>query len=221
MADIPTIKLPAGEQYWVMIRTNRDGASADQIASSVGNLFRWVLRTAKANETGITDLNQVIPTGTNEWRVGSARPIQLVSVSHDRPSPFPAGTVVATRATYPGPGIPTVSGDDPWWVVVRFWWRGPATEVEWPSLLARVGSLTSLHLADYAVDQTDWTLDTALVPTEKHADPGQQTWGEAQTENVKETASKVAGTAVKVVAGVTVAAAVTAILITILKRKNP
>jgi hypothetical protein len=213
MADIPNIKLPQGEQIWVMLRTDRDGASEGQIADSIGDLMRWVLREAKSDETGITDLHQVISTGKNEWRVGSARPVQLISISKDRPT-YPTGEILAAREQYPGEGIPTVAGDKPWWVVVRLWWRGSSTEVQWPSLIARVGSLTGFNVADYGVDQADWTLDRAIVPTQKAADPGAATWGKTQTGRVEESAGQalsVAGTALKVVVGVAVVAGLIAI----------
>ncbi len=213
MADIPSIKLPQGEQIWVMLRTDRDGASEEQIADSIGNLMRWVLREAKSDETGITDLHQVVSTGKNEWRVGSARPVQLISISKDRPS-YPTGQVLAAREQYPGEGIPTVAGDKAWWVVVRLWWRGSSTEVQWPSLIARVGSLTGFNVADYGVDQADWTLDRAIVPAQKTADPGAATWGQTQGRRVEESAGQAlsaAGTALKVVVGVAVVAGLVAI----------
>lgn len=200
--------MPQGEQVWVMLRTDRDGASEQQVADSIGDLMRWVLREAKSDETGITDLHQVISTGKNEWRVGSARPVQLVSIGRDRPA-YPVGVVLAAREQYPGEGIPTVNGTTPWWVVVRFWWRGSATEVQWPSLIARVGSLTGLNVADYGVDQADWTLDRAIVPALTAIDPGDATWGATQTERVEEAAAEAltaAGTVAKVVTGVVVLA---------------
>ncbi len=216
MALIPTIKLPQGEQYWVLLRTDRDGASAEQVGDSVGDLFRWVLRNAQAAGTGITDLNQVFSTGKNEWRVGAARPIQLVSVGQQRPD-YPVGKVIASRETYPGDGIPTVAGKAAWFVVVRFWWRASDTEVQWPSLIARVGSLTGFNLADYGVDQADWTLDRAIIPTTTTVDPGDATWGQVQAQHIGQAVGSLA-TGAKVVTGVVVLAAIAYLASKVAKR---
>ena len=193
MTEISTIPLVQGEQVWVFARTDRDGASAEEIAGSVGDLFRWVMRNAKTSETGLSDLHQVISTGEHEWRVGAARPIQLVSVDRQRP-PYPPGKVIASRETYPGEGIPFVSGTSPWFVVVRFWWRAATTEIQWPSLIARVGSLTGLNVADYTIDDADWVLDRAIVPASTAKDPGDATWGKQQEDR----AIEAAGTALAV-----------------------
>lgn len=201
MADIGSMPLEQGEQIWVLLRTDRDGASAAEVADSVGDFMRWILRKAKTAETGITDLIQVVKTGDNEWRVGAARPVQVVSVDRSRPT-YPAGKTIAAREAYPGDGIPTVSGKQPWWVTIRFWWRAPTTTVEWPSLLARVGSLTGLNLADYTIDQADWTLDRAIVPTSKVEDPGDATWGQAQGKRIEQAASTILSGGAKVVGGI-------------------
>lgn len=203
MADIAKIPLVQGEQIWVLIRTDRDGATADQIGSSVGDFMRWVLRNAAQAGTDITDLHQVIQTGPNEWRVGAARPVTLVSVERARPS-YPVGQTIASRETYPGDGLPTVNGQTPWWVTIRFWWRAASTTVEWPSLIARVGSLTGFNIADYSIDQADWTLDRAIVPKAPVKDPGDATWAQAQEHRAEAAASSILGTGGKVVAGLAV-----------------
>jgi hypothetical protein len=190
--------LMQGEQIWILIRTDRDGASAAEIAASIGDFMRWVLRNAKVTATGITDLQQVISTGTNEWRVGAARPVAMISVEKTRPN-YPAGQTIASRETYPGMGIPTVAGQQPWWVTIRFWWRAATTTIEWPSLVARVGSLTGFNLADYSIDQADWTLDRAIVPAQPVADPGDATWAAAQGTRVEEVASNILSAGPKVV----------------------
>jgi len=217
MADIASMPLEQGEQIWVLLRTDRDGASAAEVGDSVGDLMRWVLRTAKTAGTGITDLIQLVKTGDNEWRVGAARPIQVISVERARPT-YPAGKIIATRETYPGEGIPTVSGQQPWWVTIRFWWRGATTTVEWPSLIARVGSLTGLNLADYTIDQADWTLDRAIVPVAKVADPGDATWGQVQGKRIEQAASTMLSGGAKVVGGVALVAVVYLIIRSRLRR---
>lgn len=200
MSDIASIPLLQGEQIWILLRTDRDGASADEIADSVGDFMRWTLRNAAAGGTGLTDLQQVIKTGDNEWRVGAARPVTVVSVAQTRPT-YPDGKTIAARESYPGDGIPTVNGQTPWWVTIRFWWRAASTTVEWPSLIARVGSLTGLNLADYTVDQADWTLDRAIVPAAKATDPGDATWSQAQGKRIEQAASGILSGGVKVLGG--------------------
>lgn len=202
MGEIATIPLVQGEQIWVLIRTDRDGASADEIGRSVGNFMRWILRNAAQGGTGITDLHQLIQTGANEWRVGAARPIELVAVDRARPR-YAAGQVIAAREQYPGEGIPTVNGQTPWWITMRFWWRAQSTTVEWPSLVARVGSLTGLNLADYSIDQADWTLDRAIVPHTRIPDPGDASWSAAQEQRIETVASRVLASAPKIVIGLT------------------
>jgi len=211
MTDIASIPIEQGEQVWVFMRTDRDGASADEIASSIGDLMRWVLRNAKTAETGIADLHQVVSTGDREWRVGAARPVQLVSVGHQRPT-YPMGKTIAARENYPGDGIPTVSGTNPWWVVVRFWWRAAKTEVQWPTLLAAVGSLTGFNVAAYTIDQADWALDRAIVPAATDKDPGDASWGTVQGARAAQAAGTVLSVSGKVLGVVALAAAVVVVL---------
>lgn len=203
MSDIAKIPLVQGEQVWTLLRTDRDGATADQIGASVGDFMRWVLRNAATAGTGITDLNGVIQTGTKEWRVGGARPVTLTSVERTRPN-YAAGHTIASRETYPGAGLPTVNGQTPWWVTIRFWWRPASTTVDWPSLVARVGSLTGLNVADYSIDQADWTLDRSIVPRVPIADPGDATWTESQAKRAEDVATSILGTGGKVLGGLAV-----------------
>jgi hypothetical protein len=211
MADISRIPIKQGEQVWVLIRTDRDGASADDIASSLGGFMRFVLANAGTAATGLTDMPQVISTGQKEWRVGAARPIQLMSIDRERPI-YPAGKTFASRELYPGEGIPTVNGDKPWWVTLRFWWRAGETDIEWPTLIAHVGSLTGFNVADYTIDRADWVLDRAIMPTLTAKDPGDATWAEVQGKRVAEAAGSIAGTGVKVLGGVAVATALILLL---------
>lgn len=169
-----------------MLRTDRDGASAGQIPDMAAATVRyWVKGLGTAgSERG--PLWELVPTGRNEWRFGWVRPFQVVSVSHQA-TPLPAGRVVGDRM-HAGRDLPTVRGSNPWYVTVRFWWRGPASEIEYP------GHREGIFGRTHTLVAADWTLDSAILPATEQADPGGQTWTEATGKNAAEVSSSLGRT---------------------------
>jgi hypothetical protein len=119
-----------------------------------------------------------------EFRFGDVRPLQVMAASRKAGQAMPERDLLADRTlTVPG-FIPTVSGKKPWWVLVRFWWRGPAGRVDFP------GVRRGLLWWEPSLVAADWLLDRAVhVPVGAPAappDPGGETWLPAVTSHATE-----------------------------------
>lgn len=200
MAKLPVIQ---GEQFWRLLRTDRDGASRDEILGMVGPFMAFAL--SEALTAGPQE--KVIKTGDHQWRIDKARPIEALDASQTLID-LPDGTVLGKRETADPAIIPTVRASKAWFVTVRFWWRGSSTEVSYP---AQVVSSLGVATRGTLGSGSDWLLDRAVAPAQPDQDPGDATWGEATEENVKTTVKAVAsavfswGTAaIAVVAGAAV-----------------
>jgi len=177
-----TIPLKEGEQIWELLVTDKFGLSADELVSDkvhgLGVVLDAVLSRAASGQPSMPAPWQEIGTGNNTFRVGSARPVEVLSIAHA--SPNTPGKVIADRNTYAGDGIPTVLGQKPWWVTVRLWWRAPDTTVPWPAFTSLFPALPDLD----QVNGAEWVLWRAVLPAKPAADPGDQSWGAAQGERI-------------------------------------
>lgn len=179
-------KLPViqGEQYWRLIRTDRDGASREEILRMVGPFMAFAL--SEVSTGGPQE--KVIKTGELEWRIDKARPIQALDVSQELLS-LPEGTTLGDRKTAASSIVPTVRATKAWYITVRFWWRGSSTEISYPrQQVSKLGIATAGPLGA----QSDWLLDRAIAPAQPGADPGDATWGEVVEEQVTTTVKQVA-----------------------------
>lgn len=158
---------------------------------------------ANARETSPWEI--VIQTSpeedVREWRMGVARPVQALDARQGAILPMPPGRLIARRETVRMAGIPTVTAQSPWSILVRFWWRAPDTSVEWPGY--RVDWL-GVHHKDLA--GADWILDRAIQPPPEAApDPGDATWGDTVgpiASDAVRRATRIGGTGVVIVAGI-------------------
>jgi len=131
---------------------------------------------------------QTAPDGSelNEWRIGAARPIVAVSAERGAmpATPMPAASrVLWKRAQYTGPGLPGVKVvNQPWWILVRFWWRQDPAEITVPGY--RVNAIGWHESGPDDLQQADWMLDRAIVPAVEDVDPGAQTWGDEMVPRV-------------------------------------
>lgn len=168
----PQLRVPRGLNYWRLLRTDRDGATPKSIPQNAAAAVRYFLGlglSPRANQ-------QLVPVAKNEWRFGDVRPLQVLDISRKAGGALPAGEVLADRVDSPTlKTIPTVSGKKPWWVVVRFWWRGTDQTIDYPGV--RQGMLWPA----WALNDADWVLDRAVfVPRDQApADPGAATWTES------------------------------------------
>jgi hypothetical protein len=191
------VRIVQGENVWRVLRTDRDGASADEIRSSAaGNYLKWAL--APANTTA--EPWEAIPTGDGEWTIGAARPVQMLVVSHDRPA-LPPGVLLGDRQTSLADVTPTVRAERPWWILLRFYWRAPSTTIPWPSLqVGTFGGRNRVHSG------ADWTLDRAIALAGKSdLAEDDRNWSDRQVERAEQAVKSVfsgAGKVVAVVAGV-------------------
>ena len=99
-------------------------------------------------------------------------------------TPMPAASrVLWKRAQYTGPGLPGVKVvNQPWWILVRFWWRQDPAEITVPGY--RVNAIGWHESGPDDLQQADWMLDRAIVPAVEDVDPGAQTWGDEMVPRV-------------------------------------
>lgn len=210
MSERPQIPLVPGEQWWRLIRTPRDGASAEEIAGMMGPAMQRFFRSASSSNpweiysTGSApcELNGQ-PSICEEFRIGSVRPVRTVAIARAdwRDSSaipdLPSGTVLADKDWLdPLPTVELGNAPDPWWIVLRFWWREPPATVDYPALKVSWAGGRS-----WDIDRADWILDRAIQPEQPAPDPGDATWGGSQAERVIDAGSRVLVTSMTVFYG--------------------
>lgn len=212
----PTVPLRQGENVWLLLATDKFGNSAEQVVSDkvdgLAVMLDAVLSTVKSGQPSMPAPWQEIGTGGKTFRIGSARPIEVVGVTKSEPA-MPAGKVVADRNTYPGDGVPSVVGQTPWYVLVRIWWRAPDTELPWPAFTERFPLLPDLE----QVNGAEWVLAKAVFPEAVNKDPGEESWGTAQTERAAKLGTSLMSGAITIGAA---AVAVVILLKTVRKPKG-
>jgi hypothetical protein len=210
----PTIPLKQGENVWLMVASDKFGLSADDIITDKVNglavALDAILSEAKSGQPVTPAPWQEISTGGNTFRLGSARPIEVISVGKVEPA-MPKGKVLADRNSYSGVGIPSALGQSPWFVLIRIWWRAPDTELPWPSFTERFPLLPDL----LTVNGQEWVLFNAVVPEKANVDPGDASWGKVQTERAAKLGSNV------LTGVITLGAAAVAILLLIKTVQKP
>ena len=182
MTNPVTVPLIAGEQIWELLATDKFGLSADDLLSDkfhgLGVALDAILSQANSGVSAVPAPWQEIGTGNRTFRVGSARPVEILSVSHAPPAT--SGRVLADRNSYAGDGIPTTSGTNPWYVTARIWWRANDTAVPWPAFTSLFPALPDLA----QVNGADWVLNRAVVPSKLDVDPGDASWVSTQADRV-------------------------------------
>jgi len=187
------IPIASGENVWRLLRTDRDNATEAEVLSMTGPAMHHLLHEAGEQFAEIDPWQIVVQTGPDgsempEWRIGAARPIIAEKAQRGAMPPFPmpeAERVLWTRAEYTGPGLPGVKvKTEPWWILVRFWWRQDPAEITVPGY--RVNAIGWHESGDDDLQQADWLLDKAIVPAAEHVDPGSQTWGDEMVPRVQE-----------------------------------
>lgn len=173
------VPVPQGPQVWRLLRTDRDGASSTEIPDFAAAAVRYFLR----GPTAQGPLPELVPVRPGEWRFGNVRPLHVLTVTKTEP-PMPAGQLVAARERSVPGTVPTVRATRPWWIVVRFWWRGPVRFVDYP------GMVEGLLGRRYELNGADWVLDRAVILRgDLTPDPGDSTWTEATGQQLSEAAS--------------------------------
>lgn len=179
MGNDPTMRVVQGVQHWLVVRTDRDGASPSEVADRLGAFLDFVFDA---------DIQETFQTGEHEWRIGSARPCRILKGPSLEPLVLDAGTTIADSQRLDV--AVTVSAQKPWWLVVEIWWRAPDREIRWPA--ARQGIFGG---RDWTVSGADWALLESRVPVAS-SDPGAETWGESVSTSIQNTAAE-AGQMVK------------------------
>lgn len=169
----PRLPVFQGRNVWRLVRGNVDEPDPESLPQKAAAFVRWVFQQ---NRTGTPEL---VPVGPDEWRFGDVRPLRVLSVSDD-PQPMPPGKLMGDRETVPGvaPAVRLKQGTTPKFVLLEFWWRGSPTEtVPYPAWQK------GLLGPSYTLTGADWLLDKAVWDDDAD-DPGDESWAEAQGENV-------------------------------------
>lgn len=213
MSDPVMVPLVQGEQVWELIASDKFGLSPDDLLSDKLHGLGVALDAILSQVKGDGQRSEPAPwqelgTGGRSYRIGAARPIEVVSITHSPPATA-AQKVLADRNSYAGDTIPTVAGQSPWYVTVKLWWRAPDTELPWPAFTSLFPALPDLA----TVAGADWTLNRALLPAKVDSDPGEASWGSAQTDRAMD--------ALKVGAGaILVGVAIVGAGLVLLRRKD-
>jgi hypothetical protein len=182
MAD-PTLRLVPGRQQWLIARTDRDGASAAEVADMVAGFLQFVFRDITGGDQPGSSPQELFPTGEHEWRVSAARPVRLLLVPSQTEPPV-SGAIVARREDLAE--LPLLNASRPWYLVLEVWWRGPAAVIPWPCLQV---TWAGTRQRDYT--EADWLLLRSFVPPGEVPDPGDATWGATATEAIAEGAKAI------------------------------
>ena len=217
MSNAVTIPFQEGEQYWVLLASDKWGLSEADIITDklygLGVALDAILSQAKG-QPFIEGPWQKFGTGNDTFRIGNARPVQVVSVTKAPPA-RPSGKVLADRNSYAGDGIPTVDGQSPWYIAIRIWWRAPTEQLPWPAFTSRLPALPNLE----NTIQADWVLDCAIDPAVKAKDPGDASWTSTQADQIAKTAATVGTGLLNGAAVIAAAAIAVAILVATVKQK--
>lgn len=169
----PQLAVLPGLNVWQLLRTDRDAVTAGEVVETAGPaVFRFLRELEPSGEPW-----EIVQTGPGEYRMGGARPV-LISVAR-QPFARPQGRLLGDRvSSLPGAG--TVEAASPWYVLVRFWWRGASGSIDYPAVKVGMLGFRSWQWAG-----ADWLLDWAVKPTSEGVDPGDATWGEEQWKRVE------------------------------------
>jgi hypothetical protein len=196
----PKLKLIAGRQQWLIARTDRDGASAAEVANMLAGFLQFTFRDIQGDQPGSSP-EEIFTTGDHEWRVSAARPVRLLLTPSQTEPPM-AGSIIARREDLEE--LPLLNASKPWYLAVEVWWRGPEATIAWPALQV---TWAGTRQRDYT--EADWLLLRSVVPPGEAADPGDQTWVEDITADAAAAAGalkSVLSTTALVVAGLLTAA---------------
>lgn len=186
MAERVQIPVVEGRQIWQLVRTGADGASRAELPQMAAAATRYFLLTEPGESKGAK--HELVRTGANEWRFGNVRPFKVLSIVRTGfPEPAPAGEVIADYQESLPTTIPSVrapGGTEPWQITVEFWWRGAPKRIDYPAMSE------GFFGRSYTLHGADWMLARAVVPPPDAADPGDQTWGDAQGDRVDEAAAE-------------------------------
>lgn len=180
MSD-PTLILRPGVQRWLIARTDRDGASADQIADWVAGFTQYSFRTISGDQPGSSP-EELISTGEHQWRVSSARPVTITVLPHqDTPIGLNGATLIQSREQLDELPVLARQTSKPWYLELEIWWRGPQANIAWPCL-----AVNAFGLRSHDYQNADWLLMASWVPTTIPADPGGESWAEAEGDAIAE-----------------------------------
>jgi hypothetical protein len=124
------VKINAGENSWLIARTDRDAADEAVAVASVGAaLSKWLQHASPAGLRGIFQTLAASPAG-GRFVIGAARPV-LVTIARERP-PTPEGLVVSGKLEE-GMLPRRVRAVRPWYLSCVFEWHGGVTYLPWCS----------------------------------------------------------------------------------------
>lgn len=177
MAD-PTLRLVPGRQQWLIARTDRDGASAAEVANMLAGFLQYTFRDIQGDQPGSSP-EEIFTTGDHEWRVSAARPVRLL-LTPSQTEPPVSGAIIARREDLDE--LPLLRASKPWYLVVEVWWRGPEASIPWPALQV---TWAGTRQRDYT--EADWLLLRSFVPPGDAVDPGDDSWAGSTSAAIGQT----------------------------------
>lgn len=213
------VPVMAGRNAWLIVRTDRDGASESEVLQSAVAFLQQVLGEPLSPFEVVT-----LPGSTDQVAyasLGKARPVVVTAERGDK-SGFHNGAALPGQLMGRGQDcdpLPHVKATRPWWVRVGFDWRGSDEWRDWPML--RVSGIGMRSWGE--PEGNDWLLVEARFVGPETGEDVQ--WLAQQVQGVKGIASdavapllKLGSTVVWVVAGAAAAAAAVMIGIALAKR---
>lgn len=195
MADRPQLVIRPGYQEWLVVRTDRDGASVAEVVESLGSFLQFALSDVRGAQAD-SSFWELFEVGERQWRVSGARPVVII----DGPSQqamVARGDVWQDRQALDV--LPTLGNSkNPWYVRLGLWWRATEATVDWPS--ARQGWFGR----EWSLENAAFLLLTSSAGIPPAEDPSDATWGEAQQEHAVDLVKKVALPAAWIVGGLAV-----------------
>lgn len=164
-----------------MARTDRDGATAEQVVDTAGAFLAREL--GGASPLQLRNFTEHLSTRQDghqgRFIIGAARPVTITASRPTGPTGFEllaprTGTVLANRAHCDV--LRTVNAQQPWIVTAQFDWRAPSTRVDWPRRKVNFGAFPTRSDHDL-----DWLLlGAAYLGRAKQ--PDTEWWSEVTDE---------------------------------------
>lgn len=174
------VKVVSGRNMWLLARTDRDGASEEDVLQSAVAFLQTVIgEQAKPYELiqipdGRTDVATAV--------IGNARPVVVTAKRGPKgglpPGPPLQGVLQSRQQDCDE--IYTVKATRPWWVKVGFDWRASDRTIPWPRL-----RVNAIGLRDR---ETQFDNDWLLVEYRYAGETGEDiSWGDAMIKEAGET----------------------------------
>jgi hypothetical protein len=125
-----------GHNLWVLARTDRDGATAEEVRETAGAVLARKLGQASPFGTRSVFEHLSVPgSDASRYVIGAARPVVVTASQPDTVEEAmrlsrPEGELLGRHLECDV--VRSVNAERPWIVVAEFDWRAPSTQIPWP-----------------------------------------------------------------------------------------